>query len=886
MVKDSWGKFRNTVKRWCEGTNKRRVIYDAYTIPSWTAPIILAVVIAIFVIIHFLYYALPTPLTLDDEFLYPHRFIAERAEMHTRNLTEFGVRVGGSPENDYSAVNHVYEELERIAMRVSSSAHRMELEVQKVEEGAFDLQFSPHGMTNVYHGVHNVVFRVTPAIQNAEYSGYCLLVNSHFDTMPDTVGGSDAAAMVGVMMELIRKVTSRAGAYRHCIIFLFNGGEENYMLGAHAFITRHRWAQAVRAFVNLDAAGAGGREIMFQAGPGHPFLVRHLQLAAPRPRASAMAEELFQRGAVPSDSDFRIFRDFGRIPGMDFAFHTNGYVYHTKYDTPDIIPRGTYQHVGDNILALLVSLLDSYELYDVDAFQDDPAVFFDFLGWFLVVYSGHEGVVINSLSICIGVLVIAFCLKAMSLKSGLSMGEIMTEFGVSFCIMTVSLAAGVAIALLLAAILDAAGRSMSWYACPWLLFGLYFCPVLLACGTGVTVYIHYFKRDLLSISHRVQLFLHTHFLLLLLALIVVTAMSLRSAYILLPAVLFYIVTAFVSGIFFHNRRRSWLIIHLIGQVLPVFFYCAQTHLALQTLIPLTGRGGASGNPDIFLCLICAALALLLGGFLVPLVALCRHPRAVLSIFLFGMFITLVLIITPLGFPFRAETVPQRFWIFHTQRRFHGFGNATYSEDSGFFLLSTDRHMASVKSFVPELEAAQRIGSNCDLFFCGVPLLSSRKHSRAPDSLWLPGPPPELLNPTTLVLLDEVIEPGSRRKILTFEITGPTHMGIFLAPAHGMEMIQWSLLDHVPTSGPRWHDRETYFVFLSYGFNYFRRLEFNVTLQATEIFREGTQSIDIVLTSQYLFHNEYRTSQFVELIEKFPQWCYVQGTMSSYESFIF
>uniref|UniRef100_A0A7G3AHA1 FXNA-like protease n=1 Tax=Lutzomyia longipalpis TaxID=7200 RepID=A0A7G3AHA1_LUTLO len=870
------------------GKIQRKVIYDVYTIPSWTAPIILAVVLAIFVTIHFLYYALPTPLTLDDEFLHPDRFIAERAEMHTRNLTDFGVRVGGSPENDYSTVNHVFEELERIAMRASSPAHKMELEVQKVEEGAFDLQFVPYGMTNVYHGVHNVILRVTPAVQNSEYSGHCLLINSHFDTMPDTVGGSDAAAMVGIMMELIRKVTSRADAYRHCIIFLFNGAEENYMLGAHAFITRHRWASSVKAFVNLDAAGAGGREIMFQAGPGHPFLVRHLQVSAPRPRASAMAEELFQRGAVPSDSDFRIFRDFGRIPGMDFAFHTNGYVYHTKYDTPDIIPRGTYQHVGDNILALMISLLDSYELYDVDTFRDDPAIFFDFMGWFLVVYSGHDGVVMNSLSVAIGVLVIAFCLKAMSFKSGLSMGEILTEFATSVAILTASIGIGVSLALLLAAILDAAGRSMSWYAVPWLLFGIYFCPMLLAIGTGTTIYIHYFKRDLLSISHRVQLFLHANYLLLLLALLVVTAIGLRSAYILLPGVLFYTVTAFVSGIFFHNRRRSWLIIHLLGQVLPVFFYCAQTHLALQTLIPLTGRGGAANNPDILMSLICALIALLLGGFLVPLVALCRHPRAVLSIFLFGMFITIVLIITPMGFPFREATMPQRFWIFHTQRRFHGFGNTTYSEDSGYFLLSTDRHMADTKSFVPELAQAQRIGSECngDLLFCGVPLLSSRKHTRAQESLWLPGPPPLLPNPTTLTLLDEVIEPGGRRKTLTFEITGPTHMGIFLSPGHGMEMIQWSLLDHVPTSGPRWHERETYFVFLSYGFNYFRRLEFNVTLQATEIFREGAQSIDIVLTTHYLFHEEHRTPEFVEFIEKFPPWCYVQGTMSSYESFIF
>ncbi|XP_059614367.1 endoplasmic reticulum metallopeptidase 1-like isoform X2 [Phlebotomus argentipes] len=889
MVKDSWDKFRTTVKRWYEGTNKRKVIYDVYTIPSWTAPIILAVVLGMFVAVHFLYYALPAALQQEHEPFYPHRFIAERAEMHTRNLTQFGARVGGSQANDYSAVNHLYEELERIAVRAASGVHRIELDVQKADEGAFELQFTPYGMTNVYHGVHNVIVRMTPTVPNSEYSGHCLLVNSHFDTIPSTVGGSDAAAMVGIMMELLRKLSTRAEVFRHCVVFLFNGAEENYMLGAHAFITRHKWAGAVKAFVNLDSAGAGGREIMFQAGPGHPFLVRHLQISAPRPRASAIAEELFQKGTVPSDSDFRVFRDFGRIPGMDFAFHANGYVYHTKYDTPDVIPSETYQQVGDNILALLVSLLDSYELYEVEAFSDEPAVFFDFLGWFLVVYSRYEGVVINSLTAAIGILVIAFCLKAMSFKSGLSMTEILTEFGVSVTILAISVGIGIALVLLLAVILDSAGRSMSWFAIPWFLFGLYFCPLLLAIGTGVTLYIHYFKRDLLSISHRVQLFLHSHFLLLILALIITTAMGLRSSYVLLPATLFYAVTAFINGMLFHNRRRSWLIVHLIGQLLPLLFYCQQAHLALLTLIPLTGRGGATSNPDLLVGLICTILALLLGGFLIPLVALCRHPRAVLSIFLLWMCINIILIITPLGFPFREATAPQRFWIFHTHRRIQDFNNASSWEDSGYFILSMDRHTSSsVKSFIPDLALAQPLGNACDgdLLFCGMPLLSSRKHNRASESLWMPGPAPVLPDATGLELLAETLEPGATRKTFTFAVTATAHMGIFLSPRHGMEMVQWSLLDHVPSSGPRWHDRETYFVFLNYGFNYFRRLEFNVTVQAPSIFRQGIQSIDIAIVSHYLFHEDFRTPEFNELLDKFPSWAYAQGTQSSYESFIF
>lgn len=46
------------------------------------------------------------------------------------------------------------------------------------------------------------------------------------------------------------------------------------------------------------------------------------------------------------------------------AHQYNGYVYHTRYDVSAIVPRGTFQNTGDNVLALVRELSNAPELED------------------------------------------------------------------------------------------------------------------------------------------------------------------------------------------------------------------------------------------------------------------------------------------------------------------------------------------------------------------------------------------------------------------------------------------------------------------------------------------------------------------------------------------
>ncbi|XP_039276206.1 endoplasmic reticulum metallopeptidase 1 [Nilaparvata lugens] len=774
---------------------------------------ILVSFVLIFVIIEQLEKQLPPPLMVKDEPANPHRFIAERAKNHVVNLTSLGPRPTGSFENEVLAVNFLSKEINYIISR-AKKVHRIVLDVQKVS-GSFPLSFLD-GMTSVYRNVQNVVVRIS----GVQESAHSLLINCHFDTVTDSPGGSDDGASCAVMLEMLRVMSQRDAALPHNVVLLFNGAEENLLQASHGFITQHRWASEVRAFVNLESCGAGGREILFQAGPEHPWLMQAYAETVPYPLASSLAQEVFESGIIPGDTDFRIFRDFGHISGLDFAWVTNGYVYHTRLDNAAQIPLGTLQRTGDNILSLTLKLASADQLVPSSS-QSAAAgkiIFFDVIGAFIVYWSELVGNLLN-------VAVLAFSIYTLNFNINKSVSEDIVKqlYMRQMFLCTGVIVCGWVLSLLTCGLtaftLTMLNRAMSWFARPVWIFFLYIIPSLLV---PLLVTLLAARRQRLVIRSPwtlFRLYCDANQILYTTMTLICLLFRIRSGFI--PAMwLFFscISSVLRERIFAHWKDWRILVLYVGCLVLP-YIECAYIiNGSLQLIIPIMGRSGSGNHAEIVLGMISSAMFTLLLSFLVPGILLVQIPKRVVSFLSAIFFIAiLVLILTPLGFPYSSDPAapaPQRHMILHVERTFHGVGGEVEEQRAGFWVINLDVNSPrSVSSLVPEMARAQVIDEDCDKrLYCGLPYIIPVM-TFIWQTHWIPGPSPIISIPTELTLLQREVRPQNIHR-LTFEAVGPDHMTLLVSPRDGMELIGWSVDASKPLAGPKWHGRNTYFVYYS------------------------------------------------------------------------
>ncbi|XP_071454875.1 endoplasmic reticulum metallopeptidase 1-like [Hetaerina americana] len=847
---------------------------------------------------------LPEPILIESDKTMggKERFIAGRAARHLSDLTALGPRPTGSRENEELAGRQLERKAREFA-RVASPVHRVEVDVQR-PSGSFPLRFLD-GLTNVYRNVQNVIVRISNK-NGDKPSAYSLLVNCHFDTVADSPGASDDGASCAIMMEILRVITQSNHPLKHNLILLFNGAEENLMQASHGFITKHPWAKDIQVFINLEACGAGGREILFQAGPGQPWILAAYAESVPHPYASSLAQEIFESGIIPGDTDFRIFRDFGNISGLDFAWSSNGYVYHTSLDSAAAVPAGTLQRTGDNILALVRHLTSSPELArsrkkDQNLLKAGQPVYFDILGAGVVRWPMIAGDIISLASIAAAVLsVISFGL-ASSRDQGITFRVSVRQLGlciltqIGSCLLTLVVAATISTSLSLL------GRTMSWFARPIWIGVLYVIPTLLTQLLMVLLISKWQKKVLGTVWSVFWKYFDAALIVWCVLLAVTAVFRLRSGYVICAWVLFPAIVSYLLRlipVFRDLRDWRWLVLYLALLVPPFVITSYLVVGVLSLFVPIMGRIGSATNPDAIVAILTVVPYSLILTYMTPLVVLVRRPAVVLGVL--GSVFTLgfaLVCFTPLGFPYTGDArapAPQRIMMIHSDRTFHDVQGNIRRHETGYWLVDMDHNSPSIlqKMHPNLLKGAVPVEDEClKELYCGMPYLMPvltfiwKTH-------WISGPAINLSgNETKLELLSrETLADGSIR--LTLNATGPDHMGLMLSPVHGVALKGWRLLlpeegDGGPLSGPKWNGRDTYFV-------YYGRASspepwiFSLDLSLLDGRRADFHPylIDLALTG-HLMHGPLKMSpEFRMFIKKFPDWTVVTAWTASYKSWYF
>ena len=169
-------------------------------------------------------------------------------------VTLLGPRPAGSPAL-LAARDLLGEHLGELVRQAGDTAVKAKMDIQTVSGELLN----SHRW--VYREVPNLLLRLS---SNLSSSTPAVLVNCHFDSAVQSPGASDNILNCALMLEVARLVILADTNLTSDIIFLFNGAEESGLVAAHGFIIQHHWAESCAAFVNLEGAGAGGRELLFQ----------------------------------------------------------------------------------------------------------------------------------------------------------------------------------------------------------------------------------------------------------------------------------------------------------------------------------------------------------------------------------------------------------------------------------------------------------------------------------------------------------------------------------------------------------------------------------------------------------------------------------------------
>ncbi|CAI5744335.1 unnamed protein product [Peronospora destructor] len=794
----------------------------------------------------------------------PNEFSEDRARVILEQIMSFGYRPVGTKANEELTPNYLLEQIAEI-QTIKPEKVQVEVDVQK-PSGAFGLNFIAQ-FQNIYANVTNILVKVSPPDATFDALNNSLMISSHYDAAIGGAAASDDGVNIAIMMELLRIVVLNPPKHA-TLVFNFNGAEETIMQAAHGFITQHPWTNTIRAFINLEAAGAGGRELLFQTGSDELALA--YAQGAKYPHASIIAQELFQSGIIPADTDYRVYRDFGYVAGMDFAYIANGYVYHTMLDDISRIQPGAVQRLGENIVGVVYQLgSEPGRLKKVgDNPQSSNTLFSDIMGLTMMTASKEMTFIL-----CGGVLLLAVVYLMIS---QISVFERLT----AFVLITRCFGAASASSLTVAVLLSLYAP-LPWYSQPYLAGALFISPAVAGMLHQLTSALEKKANKMTPEAlWRLEESLFEAIMCIWMGgLTICLQLGLISSYILAAWIFFPLVGQVLCQILQHSRLLSsgmYICISLSAMIIPVIHTMCCFAIALMFFIPLLGRSGPIVPPDVVLSLLMCTILLIMVSYSGRV--FCFLPAKQLTLIR-----NICIIITVVSTAYASirnpysDICPKRLTLQHVQREVR-LPNGDVHTDSGLWINSLDfRGPSPIKSNLASTQwkdarmhlAPEELHENAKVYG-QMPWSLPVKHILPEHKSWYlltaaPAIPSDVL--TKLEVLKSKYSEETNRRTIHFVITGPSHMNLFI-DAKKTKLTSWSLGNG--DSGPVVEAEDAYILQFCSG-----------TVPSTYHFwieAESNKPIDVAFVGHYL---AITTPEMKEFSDALPSWAVATSTVSTW-----
>lgn len=206
-----------------------------------------------------------------------------------------------------------------------------------------------------------------------------VLVNAHYDSVSTGYGASDDGVGIVTILQSLKYFTSEGHKPKKGIVALFNNGEEDYLNGAQAF-RKHPLSTFPKTFLNLEGAGAGGRAVMFRSTDTE---VTKAYQKSKHPFASVLSGDVFKRGIIRSETDYRVFTGKLGLRGLDVAFFEPRANYHTDRDDAKHTSIDSVWHMLSAAIPTLEALSSDSQNFDG---KGSDSVWFDLFGQILAVF--------------------------------------------------------------------------------------------------------------------------------------------------------------------------------------------------------------------------------------------------------------------------------------------------------------------------------------------------------------------------------------------------------------------------------------------------------------------------------------------------------------------